>query len=578
MKLQVFERDIIVQRRILLITAIAVGLTRLLALSRSLWDWDEALFCVALRAYDIVAEHPHPPGFPLYVLAGRFVHLFVPSEFRALQTVNLVAGVLLCPAVNSLARAFRLDFATALSAGLLFAFLPNVWFLGGTTLSDVPGRVLLLFAIALLLRGREERSRYCAGNVLLALALSFRPQNALLALYPWLAASWARGRARRSDPVLGALVVVVLLAVVFGSTALLTGPRLYWEKLQQHSAYVLAVDGFRNPGRPPWWRLMPAFLLRPFGGRTFTALTALAGVGLLERRRRTAEVLLTFGPVFVSACFLLNPESISRYAIVYLPMTALLAAAGARFLVRRESLALQGLLIAPFVVWFIIWTLPALREVRTHDAPPVRAMLRAKESLHEPLYVHETMRAWADAILPPGTWTLIAGDLATPPPPAGPQRGSVIIEGLTMALGHEQFTRPRNQLSGIARPVNFEVSILPIDDLVSFSTGWYGGESAHMRAWRWMGRSATIELPPLRGNGTLHLVLEPPPGGSPIVTFAYNGIVIDRKPCAAVLDVRYTLPSRTDGVNTLRIDTSTTFTPPGDARELGLRLTGYSWR
>jgi len=244
-------------------------------------------------------------------------------------------------------------------------------------------------------------------------------------------------------------------------------------------------------------------------------------------------------------------------------------------------------LIATFVVWFVIWTWPALREVRTHDAPPVRAMRWAKESLHAPLaaplapplYVHETMHAWADALLPPASWTLIPGDLATPPAPSAPRRGQVVIEGLTMALDHVQFARRRNQLSGIARPVNFEVSIIPIDDLVSFTSGWYEQEGSDTRAWRWMGRSATIELPPLKNNtGTLHLLLEPPPGGSAVVTLTFNGTVIDRRPCPSTLDLRYTVPARSDGVNTLRIDASTAVTPAGDSRELGLRLTGYSWR
>ena len=62
-----------------------------------------------MRDFNIAADHPHPPGFPLYVLAGRLVHLVVPSEFRALQAVNLIAAILLFPAVYFLARAFRFD-------------------------------------------------------------------------------------------------------------------------------------------------------------------------------------------------------------------------------------------------------------------------------------------------------------------------------------------------------------------------------------------------------------------------------------------------------------------------------------
>ena len=46
-----------------------VALTRIPALSRSLWDWDEALFCFAMQDYNVPAYRPHPPGFPLFLAA-----------------------------------------------------------------------------------------------------------------------------------------------------------------------------------------------------------------------------------------------------------------------------------------------------------------------------------------------------------------------------------------------------------------------------------------------------------------------------------------------------------------------------
>ncbi len=62
------------QRPLLWGTALVVALSRLVAVSRSLWDWDEALFCLAIGEYDVTQHHPHPPGFPLYVaMAVAFV-------------------------------------------------------------------------------------------------------------------------------------------------------------------------------------------------------------------------------------------------------------------------------------------------------------------------------------------------------------------------------------------------------------------------------------------------------------------------------------------------------------------------
>src|SRR5688572_28049340 len=134
------------------LTSIAVAITRWPALSRTLWDWDEALFALALRDFDVRFYHPHPPGFPLFIGLAKLVpHA---DAFHALQAIAFVASLLVFPAAFFLVRALRAGTFVAIAAGLLLAFFPNVWFYGGTALSDVPSMVLSLFACALLLRGR----------------------------------------------------------------------------------------------------------------------------------------------------------------------------------------------------------------------------------------------------------------------------------------------------------------------------------------------------------------------------------------------------------------------------------------
>ena len=70
--------------------AIVCGASRFLALSRSLWEWDEALFCLAMRDYDVASHHPHPPGFPIYIAAAKLLRVFTNSDFHALQAVNII--------------------------------------------------------------------------------------------------------------------------------------------------------------------------------------------------------------------------------------------------------------------------------------------------------------------------------------------------------------------------------------------------------------------------------------------------------------------------------------------------------
>src|SRR3954466_973565 len=81
------------------VIALVCAASRFLALARSMWDWDEALFCLGMRSYDVTLHHPHPPGFPTYIAMGKVMRLLMPTDFRALQSVNVIAAVLAFPAM-----------------------------------------------------------------------------------------------------------------------------------------------------------------------------------------------------------------------------------------------------------------------------------------------------------------------------------------------------------------------------------------------------------------------------------------------------------------------------------------------
>src|SRR5712691_127235 len=189
------------QRAIYWTVAAFCALSRFAAMARSMWDWDEALFCLGMRSYDVTNHHPHPPGFPVFIGTAKVLRLIIPSDFRALQAINLVAGVLLFPAMFMLARELRLRFPTAVIGAGLCAFFPNVWFYGGTAFSDVPSITLVVFAVAFLFRGCRDAKAYFIGSFLLALAVGIRPQNLLIGIFPGALATWYRIRRSVRDVV-----------------------------------------------------------------------------------------------------------------------------------------------------------------------------------------------------------------------------------------------------------------------------------------------------------------------------------------------------------------------------------------
>src|SRR5258708_2333265 len=183
------------QRAIVIAVAVGCGLARFAAMARTLWDLDEALFCLGMRSFNVVLHHPHPPGFPVFIGLARMARFFVPDEFRSLQAVSLAAGMLLFPGLFLLARELRLRFETSLIAAALCAFFPHVWFFGGTAFSDIPSITLVVFSVAMLFRGCRDTSAYLAGACLLGLAAGIRPQNLLIGLFPALWSTWYRARA-----------------------------------------------------------------------------------------------------------------------------------------------------------------------------------------------------------------------------------------------------------------------------------------------------------------------------------------------------------------------------------------------
>src|SRR4051794_15568243 len=87
------------QRTAVIALGFFVALTRLYAISHSLWDWDEALFATALHHYDVSQHHPHPPGFPLFFALAKLARIFIHHDFHALRAVSVASSLLMFPAI-----------------------------------------------------------------------------------------------------------------------------------------------------------------------------------------------------------------------------------------------------------------------------------------------------------------------------------------------------------------------------------------------------------------------------------------------------------------------------------------------
>jgi hypothetical protein len=422
------------------LTAVVVALSRLPAISRSLWDWDETLFMLAMRDYDVSAYHPHPPGFPLFIGLAKLIPL---DSFHALQAIAVVSSMLVFPAMFLLARELRATFFVAFASSVLLAIFPNVWFFGGTAFSDVPSLVLVLFACALLLRGRRSDGALIAGAIVLGIAAGFRPQNLLIGFVPSILALRARPRAA----LIGALLGALILGASYGVAAHESGGwDVYRATLARHERYIRQTDSFLSPIRPWLVQVWDDFFLRPFRAPVINiVLVVLMAIGVARRKAGTGTIAI-FGPFLLFAWLYLDFHSSSRFSIGYMPLFALLAAA---VIPRRGQFVTLGALVALIVIWMI----PVLRVVHRTDSPPVAA-IDAIRAMPKSTIVYVD-----DALAPHAELLLRDYDRRPLSEAANGPAGVMLRERESRAASARNFVRTRERLAGVARARYFEVSI-----------------------------------------------------------------------------------------------------------------------
>ena len=586
------------QKRLVAVLFIVCAVTRLAALSQSLADWDEALFCAGVREYNVAAEQPHAPGYPLFVLAAKAVRPFAGSDFHALRGVTALAAILLFPAAFLFARELRLPFATSVSSATLLMFLPTLWYFGGTALSDVPALCVTLFAAVALLRGARSPRAFLAGMLLAGAAVGIRTTALMVVAVPALAGI---ATLRSWRVLLGgvAIAATVITASYVGAAAASDDfPRGYLEHVRKNRDHVRDVDSFRNPTRQPLAALVPVFLQQPFrGGRTGKFVYWLAVAGLLSSalRRRVAALLVVgaFLPLALLSWVMLDVTSATRYAVAYLPMYALLAAIGIdelSALARRYQTVAAASITAALVGSFVYWTWPTLRVVATTDAPIVAALKWIDHNVPRTgskVYIDNNLQLHAEYLLRDRNFTTIWELSEVPEGDFRP--GNVYANEAAIDQPDARvFTRAgANRLMTLARPRYSVVAVLPMEKMHRFLDGWYDVEIEELRWWRWMAGSARSRLEPLGGTGELRLRFRVPLDilpRPPVLTVTWNGAVVGRKTLTdSNVEVRYVVASRTGEPNDLTIAVDVTANPKrlglsGDDRDFGLMLTGYSWR
>ena len=100
--------------------------------------------------FDIALQQPQPPGFPVYVAAGRAADALLPGPRLALTTLSALGGALAVGLTAVIGWQLFRRRDVVLASAVILALSPIHWLASGKALSDAPGLAMALVALAAL--------------------------------------------------------------------------------------------------------------------------------------------------------------------------------------------------------------------------------------------------------------------------------------------------------------------------------------------------------------------------------------------------------------------------------------------
>ncbi|MCD4747841.1 MAG: hypothetical protein K8R59_00590 [Thermoanaerobaculales bacterium] len=398
-----------------------IVLSRVAAFPGSIWEQDEAYLAMGVEHFDPELNHPHPPWFPLWLLLGKIIASFGVEAATSLQILSaFFSSWMIFPLVALWSQ--LLGKRLAVSAALLFLFLPGSWMLAGSAFTGTAATALLLSALTMWLGHEQKVSwvRSLSGGILGAAAILIRPH-----FFPVLAIVLLILLGRKMIQALPALAG--LCGGVFvgfaGLSVAAGGLQPLVSALKTHSEYHFSMLPEASFG-------LATFGLSRYLGNQWLAVfwILLTLTGILASLRsetgpRASSLVLSAGlaAVVIEVLTVANPAH-ARY---FVPIAAL----SVGFVLRTLSLLgtrKATVLAATAMLASGLFIIPELSTYRSRTSPPLAALRYAAYSARTEnciLVVDRTLVSFLDYVkaecsdFPPVVFDFQILDGSAPPPP-----------------------------------------------------------------------------------------------------------------------------------------------------------------
>jgi hypothetical protein len=504
--------------------ALAVLLLHLTSLPRTIWEYDENLFCMGVEHFDPLNHFPPPPGYPLFIGTAKLLQPLAGDAFRTLIALNAfmtVAGFVL------LAMAFR-AIAGDTRVGVLGAFLfyatPAMLVHSSVALSDSGGLALLalsLWLCALAIRDVDHPRRtllIAFAAIACSACVGWRPQFAI-AIVPMLFTTVAMLRTWRERFVAVQWFTIACAAWLLALIGFTGGFESFWLWMSGQAAYFAQHDADLSRTGQSAGQIALRFIAHPWGPKWLAAPVLLFAVlGLVDAVRRRLWIVLpavVMSVVYLAfALRMMDPADGVRYALPAHPAIALLAILGIDLLRRLSGGVLADwALLGLYAAGSYIYAGPILRQRAESPSPPVAAIryLRSVAPKNAVILYDMPLKPHAQYLLRGYTRLRVDEGLLR----FGHRVDRPIFEltdSATTAPGGKVFRwNTPDAYSKLTRNHYGAVSVLPMPVTERFLavSGISAPERANTGSWRWIGARGTLALPDV-GARTVRLTFAVP--------------------------------------------------------------------
>ena len=371
------NRDIVLPISFFIITII----TRIPFTSKYLYHWDSVQFALALEKYDITVHQPHPPGYFLYVMLGKFINLFIEDANTVFITISIFFSGLAVVAIFYLGKEM-FDQKTGIFAALIALTSPNLWFHGEVALTYVVEAFFSSFVALLCWRILKGEHKYLWLSVIaLGIAGGIR-QNTVVFLLPLWLFSVKGVPLKKIIASLGLLGIICLCWFV-PMVWMTGGWNAYNEALRE---LWLFNTGHISVFEQGWTTFkifsmaLLVFVIYGVGAGIFILGLALYSVIrnrklLLLDRQKTLFSLIWITPSVLFYLLIFIHYANPGYVLIFLPSLLLLTAASIYFIgsnlkrfVRKDlTLFIASIIIVINTTTFFVYNLASYKEIRIRD-------------------------------------------------------------------------------------------------------------------------------------------------------------------------------------------------------------------